>query len=88
MGDPGGRLQRHRPGNAAAGIANEIAGLAYRIGDVGNAKQRNYVATRVYYPPGAEGIAERLAGEIGVGTTALPGGDDPNRLVVIVGRRN
>lgn len=75
-------------GNAAAGIANEIAGLAYRIGDVGNAKQRNYVATRVYYPPGAEGIAERLAGEIGVGTTALPGGDDPNRLVVIVGRSN
>jgi len=75
-------------GNAAAGIANQIAGLAYRIGDVGNAKQRNYVATRVYYPPGAEGIAERLAGEIGVGTTALPGGDDPNRLVVIVGRRN
>ena len=75
-------------GNAAAGIANEIAGLAYRIGEVGNAKQRNYVATRVYYPPGAEGIAERLAGEIGVGTTALPGGDDPNRLVVIVGRRN
>lgn len=75
-------------GNAAAGIANEIAGLAYRIGDVGNARQRNYVATRVYYPPGAEGIAERLAGEIGVGTTALPGGDDPNRLVVIVGRRD
>ena len=75
-------------GNAAAGIANEIAGLAYRIGDVGNARQRNHVATRVYYPPGAEGIAERLAGEIGVGTTALPGGDDPNRLVVIVGRRN
>lgn len=75
-------------GNAAAGIANEIAGLAYRIGDVGNARQRNYVATRVYYPPGAEGIAERLAGEIGAGTTALPGGDDPNRLVVIVGRRD
>jgi transcriptional regulator with XRE-family HTH domain len=74
-------------GNAAAGIANQIAGLAYRIGDVGNATQRNYVATRVYYPPGAEAIAERLAGEIGVGTTALPGGDDPNRLVVIVGRK-
>jgi transcriptional regulator with XRE-family HTH domain len=73
--------------NAAAGIANEIAGLAYRIGAVRNAKQRNYVDTRVYYPPGAEGIAERLAGEIGVGTTALPGGDDPNRLVVIVGRK-
>jgi transcriptional regulator with XRE-family HTH domain len=75
-------------GNAAAGIANEIAGLAYRIGGVQNAKQRNYVDTRVYYPPGAEAIAERLAGEIAVGTTALPGGDDPNRLVVIVGRKN
>jgi transcriptional regulator with XRE-family HTH domain len=75
-------------GNAAAGIANEIAGLAYRIGGVRNAKQRNYVDTRVYYPPGAEAIAERLAGEIGVGTTALPGGDDPNRLVVIVGRKS
>jgi transcriptional regulator with XRE-family HTH domain len=73
-------------GNAAAGIANEIAGLAYRIGEVGNAKQRDYVDTRVYYPPGAEAIAQRLAGEIGVGTTALPGGDDPHRLVVIVGR--
>ena len=75
-------------GNAAAGIANEIAGLAYRIGGVRNAKQRNYVDTRVYYPPGAEAIAERLAGEIGVGTTALPGGGDPNRLVVIVGRKS
>jgi hypothetical protein len=73
-------------GNAAAGIANDIAGLAYRIGEVRNAKQRDYVDTRVYYPPGAEAIAERLAGEIGVGTTALPGGDDENRLVVIVGR--
>lgn len=75
-------------GNAAAGIANEIAGLAYRIGDVGNATQLNYVDTRVYYPPGAEAIADRLAGEIGVGTSALPGGDDPNRLVVIVGRKS
>jgi transcriptional regulator with XRE-family HTH domain len=74
-------------GNAAAGIANEIAGLAYQIGAVRNATQRNYVDTRVYYPPGAEAVAERLAGEIGVGTTALPGGDDPNRLVVIVGRK-
>jgi transcriptional regulator with XRE-family HTH domain len=74
-------------GNAAAGIANEIAGLAYHIGAVRNAAQRNYVDTHVYYPPGAEAIAERLANEIGVGTTALPGGDDPNRLVVIVGRK-
>lgn len=73
-------------GNAAAGLANRIAGLAYRIGDVRNAKRRDYRDTRVYYPPGAEAIAERLAGELGVKTAALPGGDDERRLVVIAGR--
>jgi len=75
-----------RRGNAASGLANELAGLAYRIGEVRNADRRTYRTTRVYYPPGGEAIAERLAEELGVGTTALPGGDDPNRLVVIVGR--
>jgi transcriptional regulator with XRE-family HTH domain len=74
-------------GNAASGMANELAGLAYRIGTVKNADRRTYDETRVYYPPGGEAIAERLAEELGVGTTALPGGDDPLRLVVIVGRR-
>ena len=76
-----------RRGNAASALANEIAGLAYGIGDVRNADRRNYTETRVYYPPGGEAIARRLAGELGVGTTALPGGDDPNRLVVIVGQK-
>lgn len=75
-----------RQGNAASSLANEIAGLAYGIGEVRNADRRNYAKTRVYYPPGAEAIAQRLALELGVGTTALPGGDDPNRLVVIVGQ--
>jgi transcriptional regulator with XRE-family HTH domain len=74
-------------GNAASGLANELAGLAYRIGKVKNADRRNYGETRVYYPPGGEDIGERLANELGVGTTALPGGDDPLRLVVIVGRK-
>jgi hypothetical protein len=73
-------------GNAAAGLANKVAGLAYRMGTVGNAKQRNYERTLVYYPPGAEAIAKRLAGELGVGTVALPGGKNPLRLMVIVGR--
>jgi LytR cell envelope-related transcriptional attenuator/Helix-turn-helix domain len=72
-------------GNAAASMANQVAGLAYTIGDVGNAKRDDYRKTLVYYPPGGEEIAARLAGELGVGTAALPGGDDPNRLVVIVG---
>jgi LytR cell envelope-related transcriptional attenuator len=72
-------------GNAAASVANEVAGLAYRMGEVGNAKRRDYRETRVYYPPGAEEIAVRLAAELGVETTALPAGNDPRRLVVIVG---
>ena len=74
-----------RRGNAASGLANEIAGLAYGIGEVKDADRRNYTETRVYYPPGGEAVAQRLAEELGVGTAALPGGDDPNRLVVIVG---
>ena len=72
-------------GNAAASVANEIAGLAYRMGEVENAKRRDYRETRVYYPPGAEEIARRLANELDVGMAALPGGDNPRRLVVIVG---
>jgi hypothetical protein len=72
-------------GNAAASVANEIAGLAYRMGEVENAKRRDYRETRVYYPPGAEEIARRLANELGVETAALPAGDNPRRLVVIVG---
>lgn len=74
-----------RKGNAAAGIANELAGLAYRIGDVENADRADYPKTHVYYPPGAEAIARRLAAELGVGVQALPGGKDPRRLIVIVG---
>src|SRR5919199_962557 len=43
--------------NAGVHMANSIAGLAYRIGNLGNAKQRSYTETRVYFPPGAEAIA-------------------------------
>ena len=35
-------------------MANKIAGLAYKMGTVGNAKQKNYDRTLVYYPPGGE----------------------------------
>ncbi|MEO8289878.1 MAG: LytR C-terminal domain-containing protein [Gaiellaceae bacterium] len=71
--------------NAGAGMANDVAGLAYRIGKVGNAKRTDYTKTLVYYPPGADAIAARLAQQLGIGKAALPGGDDPKRLVVIVG---
>ena len=72
-------------GNAAASMANRVAGLAYQIGKVGNAKRDDYRKTLVYYPPGGQEIAARLGRELGIGTAALPGGDNPNRLVVIVG---
>jgi hypothetical protein len=75
-----------RVGNAAASVANDVAGLAYRMGEVENAKRRDYTKTLVYYPPRGEEIGRRLASELGVGTAALPSGDDPLRLVVIVGR--
>ena len=71
--------------NAATRVADEIAGLAYRIGNVGNATRTDYLETRVYYPPGGEEIADRLARELGVRTAALPGGKNPQRLIVIVG---
>jgi transcriptional regulator with XRE-family HTH domain len=72
--------------NAATNVANEIGGpLAYRIGTVENANRLDYVSTRVYYPPGSEAIAKRLADELGVETAALPGKAEKNRLVVIVG---
>ena len=75
-----------RTANAATEIANEIGGpLAYRIGDVDNADRSDYVETRVYFPPGGEAIASRLAEELGVPITALPGGKDERRLIVIVG---
>jgi hypothetical protein len=72
--------------NAATLMANEIAGpLAYRLGTVENAERLDYMQTRVYYPPGSYEVAKRLADELGVQTTALPSGEEANRLIVIVG---
>jgi NADP-dependent 3-hydroxy acid dehydrogenase YdfG len=36
--------------------------------------------------PQGEAIAKRLGDDLGVGTVALPGGDNPLRLLVIVGK--
>jgi hypothetical protein len=66
-------------------VASRIQAMSYRVTHVGRATTFNYPQTQVYYPPGGEGIAERLAKQLDVPMQPLPGGSDPRRLVVIVG---
>lgn len=66
-------------------VASRIQALGYKVTHVGKAQSFNYPQTEVYYPPGGESIALRLAKELGVPIQPLPGGLDPRRLVVIVG---
>ncbi|HWG57391.1 MAG TPA: LytR C-terminal domain-containing protein [Gaiellaceae bacterium] len=66
-------------------LASRIQSLAYTVKAVQRADRFDYTRTAVYYPPGARLIAVRLARQLGVVTKPLPGGDDPLRLVVIVG---
>jgi LytR cell envelope-related transcriptional attenuator len=66
-------------------VASRIQALSYKIAKVGRATSFNYPQTQVYYPPGGEAIATRLAKDLDVPIQPLPGGNDPRRLVVIVG---
>jgi hypothetical protein len=66
-------------------VASRIQGLGYKVTHVGKASSFTYLQTEVYYPPGGEAIALRLAKQLGVPIQPLPGGLDPRRLVVIVG---
>jgi transcriptional regulator with XRE-family HTH domain len=68
-------------------VASRIQALSYRIVDVRKATSFTYPQTEVYYPPGANVIALRLAKQLGVPIQPLPGGRDARRLVVIVGPR-
>ena len=65
--------------------ADRIGALGYHIGYVGRADNFRYRQTRVYFPPGGEAIASRLAHQLGVPMLPLPGGTNPHRLIVIVG---
>jgi hypothetical protein len=69
-------------------VASRIQSLAYRIGRITRARRFGQARTVVYFEPGGDGIAQRLAKQLGVGTSPLPGGNDPRRLVVIVGPPN
>lgn len=66
-------------------VASSIQSLAYTVKKVRRADRFDYPETAVYYAPGGRLVAVRLARQLGVVTKPLPGGDDPNRLVVIVG---
>lgn len=66
-------------------VASRIGSMAYRIERVSRADRFDYPETAVYFHPGGEGIAERLADELHVGARPLPGAGDRNRLVVVVG---
>jgi transcriptional regulator with XRE-family HTH domain len=68
-------------------VASRIQALSYKIVKVGKATAFNYPQTEVYYPPGAQAIAIRLAKQLEVPIQPLPGGLDSRRLVVIVGPR-
>jgi transcriptional regulator with XRE-family HTH domain len=66
-------------------VASRIGAFGYTIKKVGRADTFRYPQTAVYFPPNCEGIAVRLAKQLGVATNPLPGGAGPCQLFVIVG---
>jgi hypothetical protein len=66
-------------------VGSQIQSLAYTVKKVGRADRFDYPLSAVYYSPGGRLIAVRLARQLGFVTRPLPGGSNPNRLVVIVG---
>ena len=66
-------------------VASRVGALGYRLGRVARADRFDYPRTAVYYEPGGQGLAVRLARRLGTVTSPLPGGSNPRRLVVIVG---
>jgi len=67
-------------------VASRVGSFGYRIQHVTKANRFDYKATAVYFEPGGAALAQRLATQIGCGKTSpLPGGNNPRRLVVIVG---
>jgi transcriptional regulator with XRE-family HTH domain len=67
-------------------LASKVGSFGYRIERVGRAGRFGYHQTVVYFEPGGEAYARRLANQLGCGTVSpLPGGKNPRRLVVIAG---
>lgn len=67
-------------------LASRVGSFGYRIGHVTKANRFGYRQTVIYFEPGGELAARRLASQLGCGAVSpLPGGHNPRRLVVIAG---
>ena len=67
-------------------LASHVGSFGYQIGHVMKANRFGYKQTVIYFEPGGEAAARRLASQLGCGTVSpLPGGHDPRRLIVIAG---
>jgi transcriptional regulator with XRE-family HTH domain len=66
-------------------VASHVQAKGYTIEHVGRADSFSYLQTAVYFPPGCDALAGRLARQLGVGTRPLPGGSGACKLWVIVG---
>ena len=71
--------------NHTRSVASRVGAMGYLIERVSRADRFDYRQTSVYYPPGGESLAARLARELGVTAKPLPGGTNARRLVVVVG---
>ena len=60
--------------------------FGYRLGHVTKANRFDYPKTVVYFEPGGQTAAQRLASQLGCASVSpLPGGRNAHRLVVITG---
>lgn len=66
-------------------VASRVGALGYQVARVARADRFDYPQTTVFYERGGAEAAERLARQLGVVARPLPGGDNPRRLVVVVG---
>src|ERR671936_1659786 len=66
-------------------VASHVQAFGYTIKKVGRADSFSYPQTAVYFPPGCDALALRLAKQLGVATKPLPGGTGACELFVIVG---
>jgi hypothetical protein len=66
-------------------VASRVGSFGYRIQHVTKANRFDYPETAVYFEPGGAALGHRLAAQIGVESRPLPSGNNPRRLVVVVG---